>query len=153
MSRHMSVALEIAINTDMDDNETFSTRGNGWTKYQQLVLSELKRHEMNQLSLQNELRSLQIAHAKYEVEMTRGIEETKKLSSKVDSLSDDIAVRIEKMTSTLESKMEHLDDAREATTLDLSKVKWKIGTFATALGMIGTAIVEGIVKLFWPSGH
>lgn len=108
-----------------DDN----IQGNGWTKYQQLVLNELQRHESKQDAFQHELINLRMSQTKLEVELKNISEQLKTLLTEVSSLEN-----------SLTTKISTLNKEREELSSDLRLIKWKIGAFATT---VSTAITLG----------
>jgi chromosome segregation ATPase len=118
-----------------DDDTSF--RGNGWTKYQQLVLSELKRHEAKQEQIQQQIVTVQINQGKIDVTLGTLQTELRRLSSLITTIEDDWV-----------EKFDELDEARESTVLDVNKIKWKIGSWAAGFSVAAAAVFEILLTLF-----
>jgi hypothetical protein len=104
-------------------------QSNGWTKYQQLVLNELQRHESKQDAFQNELINLRVSQTKLEVEL-------RNISKQLDTVLSEIST----IENSLTSKVSTLNKEREELSSDVKLIKWKISAFATT---ISTAISLG----------
>lgn len=111
--------------------------GNGWTRYQQLVLNELERHEEKLNILEREIVSLRLAHARLEMEIKANTLELSKVLAELKSIDSNLTTKI----STLNSE-------REKMNSDLSALKWKVAGVATFISMVLTAILQGAVKFF-----
>lgn len=104
-------------------------QSNGWTKYQQLVLNELQRHESKQDAFQNELINLRVSQTKLEVEL-------RNISKQLDTVLSEIAT----IENSLTSKVSTLNKEREELSSDVKLIKWKISAFATT---VSTAVSLG----------
>lgn len=114
-----------------DDN----IQGNGWTKYQQLVLNELQRHETKQDAFQHELINLRVSQTKLEVELKNISEQLRTLLEELTSLED-----------SLTTKVSSLNKEREELSSDIKIIKWKIGAFATAVSAVVTLAAQFFIK-------
>lgn len=122
--------------TRIDRNEE-SLNGNGWTRYQQLVLNELERHEQKLNILEKELVSMRLAQARLEMEL--------KMSN--DTLSK-VLVQLDSIEENLTSKISNLNTEREKMNGEVSSLKWKLAGIATFVSMVLTAVLQGAVKFF-----
>lgn len=118
-----------------------AVNGNGWTRYQQLVLNELERHEEKLNILEKEIVSLRLAHARLEME----------IKANTDSLSKVLA-ELKTIDSNLTTKISSLNSEREKMNGDLSLLKWKVAGVATFVSMVLTAVFQGVVKFFLQGG-
>lgn len=109
--------------------------GNGWTKYQQLVLNELQRHESKQDAFQHELINLRMSQTKLEVEL-------KNISDKLEKLLDEVS----SLEESLSGKVAALNKEREELSSDIKLIKWKIGAFATTISTIITLAAQFFIK-------
>lgn len=112
-------------------------QGNGWTKYQQLVLNELERHENKQEAFQEELISLRVAQTKLEVELKNTSELLRKLTTETTDAEE-----------TLTNKVSVLNKEREDLSADIKLVKWKIGAIASIFSTAITLSIQFLIKLF-----
>lgn len=111
--------------------------GNGWTRYQQLVLNELQRHEDKLNTLEREIINLRMANTRLEME----------IKGNTDTLSKVLA-ELNKIESKFTSKVEALDDEREKLSTDLGSLKWKFAAASTVVATIFTAVIQGVIKFF-----
>jgi len=111
--------------------------GNGWTRYQQLVLNELERHEQKLDILEKEIVSLRLANARLEME----------IKGNTDALNK-LLIKIEALEASLTSKTNTLNNEREKMSGDLSLLKWKVGAAATVGATIFSGLLQGVIKYF-----
>lgn len=109
--------------------------GNGWTRYQQLVLNELQRHENKLDSVQKDAVATQISITKLETELKNISEHLKTLIIETTALE-----------SSLNSKITILNKEREELSSDMKMVKWKIGAWATGLSTVLTVGAQLVIK-------
>lgn len=109
--------------------------GNGWTRYQQLVLNELQRHENKLDSVQKDAVTTQISITKLETELKNISEHLKTLIIETTALE-----------SSLNSKITILNKEREELSSDMKMVKWKIGAWATGLSTVLTVGAQLVIK-------
>lgn len=112
-------------------------QSNGWTKYQQLVLNELERHEEKLNMLQSEIITLRLSHTRLEMEL-------KNISTHLDKLLLEVASVDTKLTT----KISTLNTERENLSSDLKVIKLKIAGFAAGMSLVFTVLAQIAVKFF-----
>lgn len=103
-----------------------SQQGNGWTQYQKLVLAELERHENKLNTMHEELVELRIDSGSIKKDILN-------LNTSIDKIST------------------QLDDAEKTQTtnsIDLNKLKWRVGAISSIISTIFTVTVTVLLKLF-----
>ena len=115
------------------------TDRDGWQNYQELVLTELKRHESKYGELSNELTNLRLSNTRMEVEMKNISVQLHRLLNELNSLEDMFSDKVEDMSV---DKQDMKDD--------LSAVKWKLSAFVACTGTILTFIANALIKFFLP---
>lgn len=111
--------------------------GNGWTKYQQLVLNELQRHEEKLDGLEKEIISLKMSYTRLETELKNSNELLSRLLMELRSVDGDLKTR----TASLNTE-------REKMANELSGLKWKLGALAGIAATIFSAVVQTAIKFF-----
>lgn len=124
----------MAIRVEKNDD---IVNGNGWTRYQQLVLNELERHEEKLDILEKEIISLRLANARIEMEIKINTDALNKLLAKIETLE-----------TSLITKTNTLNQEREKMSSDLSLLKWKVGAAATLAATVFSGILQGVIKYF-----
>lgn len=117
------------------NEETFN--GNGWTRYQQLVLNELERHEAKLDALEKEITNLKLSNARLEMELRQISETLKNLTAKIEGID-----------GNFQTKTGALNTEREKMASDLNILKWKLGAFATAAATVISVVLQTVVKFF-----
>ena len=112
-------------------------QGNGWTKYQQLVLNELQRHEDKLNILEKELINLRVANSRLELE----------IKINTDTLAK-VLTELKTIEGKFSDKVGVLDKEREKLTTEVNSVKWKLAAGVTVLATVFSAIVQAVVKFF-----
>jgi septal ring factor EnvC (AmiA/AmiB activator) len=111
------------------DRSEDQINSNGWTRYQNLVLSELERHDEQLNQLNKEI-------VETKMELTRLRSDIKSLEAQVGKLVDAIKIS-EKENSNLH--------------LNISKLNWKAGGLITVLSSVvsiaGTALIKMLLHL------
>lgn len=109
----------------------------GWTRYQQLVLSELERHEQKLDLLEKEIVDLRLANQKLEHEIATNTSTVTKLLTKIESLE-----------AHLSAKIEVLNQNREQVNSEVKLLKWKVGGAAGVIATVATVLFQLAVKYF-----
>lgn len=122
----------MAIKVEKNDEQILA---NGWTRYQQLVLNELERHEAKLDILEKEIVNLKLLNQRLELELQGN---TGKLSS--------IMAKLDSLEKKLDDKTDELDKQREEMNVEVKGLKWKIGTAAAVVASVFTATVQAVIK-------
>lgn len=116
------------LNTTSDHNQ----ENHGWPAHQNLVLSELERHEGKQDKLQEALVALKMEVVSLRVEQTQ---------------KKDFLINLCEKIETLSAQLRESDKKYSEQEKDITLIKYKIGVFATAVSSGLTLIVQVIIKM------
>lgn len=111
--------------------------GNGWTRYQQLVLNELQRHEDKLNILEKEIINIRVANTRLEME----------IKSNTDTL-DKVLTELKSIESKFTEKLSALDKEREKLNNEMVTVKWKLTAATTVMATIFSGVLQGLIKFF-----
>lgn len=113
------------------------TPGNGWTKYQLMVLTELKRLDQNQAALSHEITQLKILVNQLQYEL-------RAQSSQMQQLIE----QLKKSEDILQTKVTEIDNVTSDLLYDSKLLKWKIGAFGSAVSVVFGVAVQLAIKFF-----
>jgi chromosome segregation ATPase len=115
--------------------------GNGWIRYQQLVLSELERHEAKLNILETEIIAIRLTHVRLETELKNNTETLNK-----------VLIELKTLEQSMSAKVSTLNTEREKMSSDLTLLKWKVAGAATFIATVFTVILQTVAKFFLQGG-
>ena len=107
--------------------------GNGWTKYQMLVLAEISRHE-------DEISTLKTGEVAFKI-----------FSSQIDQKIDSIMEKIEVIRASqveMQKYIDNQDETFKTQKFELEHIKWKVATALVIFTFIVNAGFQAFFK-FW----
>jgi predicted nuclease with TOPRIM domain len=119
----------------VDKPDTDAPEDQGWTKYQQLVLTELERHDKKLSLLEGEVMSIRLSDQRLEMEIRHNTDTLNRMFN-----------RFETVESTLNEKITTLNTQRETINSEVNILKWKMYLISFFIAILATGLVNWLMK-------